>query len=272
MKETCDENEMKKVFGKSACTGVAASAIMAAALLADMSRAHAADIRLLSAAAMQTVLKGVTDDFERKSGHKVIITYATMGAITQRMLRGESTDVVIGSTQSMVELVTAGKIDADSQATIAKVGIGVVVPTGTPKPRITSIEEFKDTLLAAKLIVYADPAGGGAAGIHIARVIEKLGIWDQVRPKVKYGAGGDVTEVTLAQGPGAVGMTQISEIVGKPGAELIGPLPEEVQNYTGVTVGTPTAAEPSGATTELIRFLRGPTVAAQIKARGMQTE
>jgi molybdate transport system substrate-binding protein len=263
---------MKMMLEKSARAGVAASAITAAALLAGTSRGHAADIRLLSAAAMQTVLKGITADFERSSGHRLIITYATMGAITQRMLRGESTDVVIGSTQSIVELVKAGKIDADSRVTIAKVGAGVVVPTGTPKPSIASIEEFKGALLAAKRIVYAEPAGGGAAGIHIARVIEKLGISDQVRSKVKYGAGGDVTEVTLAQGQGALGMTQISEIVGKPGAELVGPLPTELQNYTGVTVGIPAGVEPSQAAVALIGFLKGPTAMAAIRARGMQTE
>jgi molybdate transport system substrate-binding protein len=81
---------------------------------------------------------------------------------------------------------------------------------------------------------------------------------------------GDVTEVTLAQGPGAFGMTQISEIVNKPGAEFAGPFPAELQNYTGVTVGVPVGAAPSAAVTALIAFLQSPTAVAALKARGME--
>jgi molybdate transport system substrate-binding protein len=103
-------------------------------------------------------------------------------------------------------------------------------------------------------------------------VINQLGIAEQVRSKTRFGAGGDVTEVTLAQGAGAFGMTQISEIVNKPGAEYVGPFPEAVQNYTGVTIGVPAGATPSEATLAFIRFLRTPAAIAAIKARGMQVD
>jgi molybdate transport system substrate-binding protein len=195
-----------------------------------------------------------------------------MGAITERVLGGETADLVIGSTPSIARLVKEGKIDAGSQMTIARVGVGIVVPTGTPKPNITSVEDFKRALLAAKTVVYADPAGGGAAGIHIARVIEKLGIAEQLKPKTIFGAGGDVTEVTLAQGAGTLGLTQISEIVEKRGAEFVGPLPDELQNYTGVTAGTPTGAQQSEAVAAFIKFLKSPVAVAAIEAKGMQAE
>jgi molybdate transport system substrate-binding protein len=183
---------------------------------------------------------------------------------------GATPDLVIGSTPSMAGLAKEGKINADSLVTIAKVGAGMVVPTGTPKPRVASSDDLKRALLAAKTVVYADPAGGGAAGIHIARVIEKLGISDQLKPKTKFGAGGDVTEVTLAQGDGAFGMTQISEIVGKRGAEFVGPLPDELQNYTGITAGTPTGAKQSEAVTAFVKFLKSPAVIGVMNAKGMQ--
>ncbi len=214
----------RKTFARSTGARGAASAALVVALLGGANQARATDIRLLSAAVMQTVFKEIVGDFERTSGHRLILTYATMGAINQRILAGETADLVIGSTPSISVLVKEGRINADSRVTIAKVGVGVVVPTGTPKPRIASIEDFKRALLAAKIVVYAEPAGGGAAGIHVARVIEKLGISEQLKPKTKFGAGGDVTEVTLAQGAGALGMTQVSEIVGKPGAEFVGPV------------------------------------------------
>ena len=108
----------------------------------------------------------------------------------------------VRSTPSISGLVTAGKIRRDSQVQIGKVGVGIVVPSGTPKPIIASVEDFKRALLAAKTVIYADPAGGGAAGIHVAAVIEKMSISQQIKPRIKFGAGGDVTEVTLASGPG----------------------------------------------------------------------
>src|SRR5262249_56077570 len=103
-------------------------------------------------------------------------------------------------------------------------------------------------------------------GVDSGEVIKKVGIADQLKPKTRFGQGGDVTEVTMAQGPGAFGMTQISEIVNKPGADFVGPFPAELQNYTGVTVGIPAGAEPSEAVTALIAFLKGPKTAAASKA------
>jgi molybdate transport system substrate-binding protein len=248
----------------------ALAAVIAASCMAPP--AHAAEIRLLSAAAMQTVFGMITGDFERTSGHKLVFAYTTMGAITERVLAGETADLIIGSTQSMERLAKDGRIDAGSRVAIAKVGIGAVVSTGTPKPPLGSAEELRRALLAAPTVIYAVPSGGGAAGIHIARVIEKLGIAEQLKAKTRFGKGGDVTEVTLAQGPGAFGMTQISEIVNKPGAEYVGPFPDELQNFTGVTVGVPAGTKPSEPVAALIAFLTSPTAVAAIKAQGMEPE
>jgi len=264
-------NMEERTFSKSIGTHIAASATLAVALLGGANKAHPEEIRLLSAASMQTTFKEIIGDFERTSGHKVIIQYSTMGAITKRIMGGEEADLVISSPASISSLVTNGRIDKRSEVTISKTGIGIVVPSGAPKPRIASIEDFKRALLDAKTVVYADPAGGGAAGIHVASVIEKLGIADQLKPKTKFGAGGDVTEVTLAQGDGALGMTQVSEIVGKPGAEFV-PVPDELQNYTGFIAGTPTGAKQSEAVKAFIEFLKSPTALAVMRAKGMEPD
>jgi molybdate transport system substrate-binding protein len=270
-----DQWTMTSLFtaaGASPAACIAASATVLVALLGGPNQARSAEIKLLSAAVMQPAFKETIDEFERASGHKLIITYRTMGAITERMLGGETVDLVIGSTPSISRLVKGGKIDAESPATIAKVGVGIVVPSGTPKPGVASVDDLRRALLAAKTVVYADPVGGGAAGIHVAQVIEKLGLSEQLKSKTKFGAGGDVTEVTLAQGDGALGMTQISEIVGKPGAEFVGPLPDELQNYTGITIGVPTGAQPSQAVTTFVKFLHSPAASAAFRAKGMQAE
>jgi molybdate transport system substrate-binding protein len=261
----------RPVAARSIGARVLLSTAVAAALLAAANPAGAADIRLLSAAAMQSVFKEIAGDFERTSGHKLIITYATIGGVNERMLSGESADVVIGSTLSMPVLVREGKIDAGSQVTICKTGIGAVVPLGDPKPSIASIEDFKRALLAARVLVYADPVRGGAAGVHIAKVFQQMGIAERLKSQITLGAGGDATEVTIAQGHGALGMTQISEIVGKTTAQYVGPLPAELQNYTVFVAGTP-SAQRSQAAAAFIAFLQSPIAVAAIKAKGMQVD
>jgi molybdate transport system substrate-binding protein len=257
---------------KSNAARIAAASALITVALGNGGPASAADIYVLSAAAMQSVFKEIAGDFQRTTGHKLSIRYATMGSVTERIRRGEHPGLVIGSTQSITSLVQEGKIRADSQVTICKTGVGVVVPAGTPRFEIASADDLKRALRSARIIVYADPAGGGAAGIHIARVIESLGLADELKAKTKFGAGGDITEVTLAEGSGALGMTQISEIVGKMGADFVGPLPGELQNYTGVTAAIPTDLGPSEAVASFIRYLQGPKAVAVIKAKGMEVD
>jgi molybdate transport system substrate-binding protein len=242
---------------KTFAARVAASAILASALLGGASQARAKEIRLLSAASMQTVLNEIVGDFERTSGNKVIIRYSTMGAITERTMGGEESDLVISSPTSIASLVKEGRINAGSPVTISKTGVGIAVPASSPVPRIASVEDFKRALLAAKTVVYANPAGGGAAGIHIARVIEKLGITEQLKPKIKLAAGGDVTEVTLAQGDGALGMTQVSEIVGKAGTQFVR-LPDELQNTPASSLALQSARNRARRSPRSSRFSKVP--------------
>jgi len=243
----------------------------AALFVALSSPAGADEIRLLSAAAMQSVFKEIAGEFERSSGHKLTIAYGTVGGVNDRVLKGEAADVVIGSTLTMPGLVKAGKIRPDSLVTVCKTGIGLVVRAGAETPPIANVEDFKRAVLAAKVLVYADPVRGGAAGVHIGRVLQDLGLADRLKSSIKLGAGGDVTEVTIAQGDGALGITQISEIVGKPTAQFVGPIPDALQNYTVFVAGIPKDARASDAATAFIRFLGSPIAAGAIKAKGMQT-
>jgi len=183
--------------------------------------------------------------------------------------RRQEADLIIGSSVSMPALVAAGKVNRNSLVVLCKTGIGIVSAKGLDVS-VRSVEDFKRVLLNAKAIVYADPSRGGAAGIHVAKVIEQLGLTGQIKPKVRLAAGGDITEVTLSLGPTALGMTQISEIADKPQAELVGRLPKELQNYTefmaGVTINTTQLA---GANA-LLRFFKTHKVSAVIRAKGME--
>jgi molybdate transport system substrate-binding protein len=231
-------------------------------------QAFAAEIKLLSAAAMQSVLKATIADFERDTGHKLIITYDTIGGIERRLHNGEIHDVVIGSNLIMPSLAREGRIDSNSLVNVCRTAIGGVVPEGTPKPSFATVDDFKRALLNAKFVVYADPARGGAAGVHIGRQITNLGLADQLKAKTRVAAGGDITEVTLALGEGALGMTQVSEIVQKKGAAFVGLLPDELQNYTVFVAGTP--GHPSEPATAFEAFLTSPVVRDVIDTKGMQ--
>ncbi|MGC1874694.1 MAG: substrate-binding domain-containing protein [Pseudolabrys sp.] len=252
---------------RSLATTVRAASVMIVAFFT--SAAHAAEVRVLSAAAMQSVFKDVSDDFQLTTGYNMIIHYGTIGAVNEWTMAGEEADLIIGSSRSMLTLVKARKISARSLTPICRTGIGVVVAKGIELD-VKSVEDFTRALISTKAVVYADPARGGAAGIHVAKVIAQLGLTEQLKPKIRLGAGGDITEVTLGLGPSALGITQISEIADKPKAQLVGPLPEELQNYTVFVAGVPANAPQSEGTAALLKFLRSPKVIAVVKAKGMK--
>src|SRR5262245_43599531 len=229
----------------------------------------AAELRVLSAAAMQSVFKEIREEFQRTSGFRLVPHYGTIGAVNEWTIGGEEADLIISSAQSMLSLVYQGKIQAGSQTAICQTGIGVVTAAGI-ELTVNSVEDFRRALLAAKVIVYADPARGGAAGIHVAKVIGQLGVTEQIKPKLRLAAGGDITEVTLSLGPGALGITQISEIADKPEAQLAGRLPEELQNYTVFVAGVPANIPQSEGAKALLKFLRSPKVVAVIRTKGMK--
>src|SRR5215470_5013462 len=121
------------------------------------STAKAAEIKLLSAAALQPGLIALIPDFEKSSGHKVTTTYGTAGAVADRVQKGEAADIVINSGPLIDQLQAQGKVVAGSRVNIAKVGVGVFVRKGAAKPDVSSADAFKRSMLAARSIAYPDP-------------------------------------------------------------------------------------------------------------------
>jgi len=154
--------------------------------------AAAAEIKVLTAGAFKQVLLALLPDFERTSGHKVVIKNDTVGALTKRIEGGETFDLAVLTPAAVDGLASKGKLDAGSRANLARVGIGVVVKEGAPKPDIGSVDAFKRALLAAKSVAYIDPAAGGSSGIYVAGLLDKLGIAAEVKPKAKLIPGGAV--------------------------------------------------------------------------------
>ena len=246
------------------------AAVIAGALcLAGLPPASAAEIKVLTAGAYKQVVLALLPDFEKQTGHKVTVDNGTTGQLKKRIEGGEAFDLLVITPAVVIELIASGKLVAGSQVKLASVGVGVVVKEGAQKPDISTVDKFKQALLAAKSVAYIDPASGGSSGIYIDKLLVKLGIADQIRPKAKLKKGGHVADL-IVSGEAELGIHQISEIVEVKGAALVGPLPKEIQNTTTYAAGLSTSAKDKDATKELIEYLSGPDAAAVLKAKGME--
>jgi molybdate transport system substrate-binding protein len=218
---------------------------------------------------MKSVVLEMVPDFEKRTGHKVLVANDTAGALKDRIGGGEAVDVAIITSRIVDELIAEGKLAQGSRINLAKVGIGVAVKAGAPLPDIATVESLKHALVAAKAVAYIDPKSGGSSGIYFDGLLERLGIAGDVRPKARLKAGGNVAEL-VASGEADLAVHQISEIVPVRGVTLVGPLPQEVQNYTMYSAGLGAAALDTTAARALIETLAGPSALPVLKSRGME--
>ncbi len=231
--------------------------------------ARAADVKVLSAGAMKAVVLSLAPEFEAKTGHRLIVDNDTAGGLKKRIAGGEAFDVAIITPAIIDELATAGKIDTSNKGAVAKVGVGIAVKEGAPKPDIGSVAALKDTLLAVKSVTYVDPKAGGSSGIYFNALIDKLGIGDAVRAKAKLLQGGYVGEL-VAKGEAELAVHQISELLPVKGIVILGPLPADVQNYTTYGVGASSAAKDADAARSFVAYLKSDAALPVLKAKGME--
>jgi molybdate transport system substrate-binding protein len=235
---------------------------------AGVAQAAASEIKVLTAGAYRQVVDALVPDFERHTGNKVTVDNGTTGQLTKRIEGGEAFDVLIITPKVVDQMIASGKLSPGSRVMLASVGVGVVVKEGAPKPDIGTVDAFKNALLAAKSVAYIDPASGGSSGIYIDKLLVKLGVADQIKPKAILKQGGHVADL-IASGEAELGIHQISEIVPVKGVTLVGPLPEEIQSTTTYAGGLSASAKDKEAATELIKYLSGPDAAAVLKSKGM---
>jgi molybdate transport system substrate-binding protein len=226
-------------------------------------------VKLLTAGAFKQVVLALVPDFEKQTGNKVVVDNDTAGGLKKRIESGEAFDVAVITPAVIDELAGAGKIAAGSRVDLASVSIGVVVKEGAPRPDVSTVDAFKRALLEAKSVAYIDPASGGSSGIYIDKLLERLGIADQVRPKAKLKKGGYVADL-IVSGEAELGLHQISEIVPVKGAALVGPLPKEIQNTTTYAAGLSASPQNKDAAQALIKMFSGPAAATVLKSKGME--
>ena len=234
--------------------------------------AEAAELKVLSGLPMKAVMEDLGPKFERATGHKLALTFATVGGVVKSVQEGETADVVI-LRQTIDSFVKDGKAAADNVTVIARSGIGVAVRKGAPKPDISSPEALKRTLLAAKSITYGNPADGGASGIDLAKVFDRLGIANEMKPKTVFPpspGGGLAVGGLVAKGEAEIGMHQIQDLIQVAGIDIVGPLPGDLQATIVFAAAVMADARDAEVSKRLVDFLRTPEAAAVIKAKGME--
>lgn len=240
------------------------AAIVGLALPLLTAQAQAASIKVLASTALKTVLEELGPQFEKATGNKVAVTFAPAAVLKTQIDQGAAYDVAILTVSLTDGLASEGKIDTTRTA-IAHAGIGVAIHKGAPRPDISTTEAFKRALLNAKSVGFT---AAGASGVYLKALFEKLGIADELKPKLKLlqGGAGEAVE----NGEVEIGLTQISEILPYANAELVGPLPSDIQSRTYFSAAVSVASKEADAAKAFIKFLAAPAALAVIKAKGME--
>jgi molybdate transport system substrate-binding protein len=221
-------------------------------------------ITVLSGGAMRRFMAEAVPLFERETGIKVATRFAQTRVLKKEIEDGAAFDIALLPRWAIDQLVEAGRIAGAPIDAIRSI-VGLMVRAGMPRPDIETVERFKNVLRQAKSISYSK----GPSGDYVAELLERLGLAPEMKDKTVFAIGRPVGEV-IANGEADVGMQQIIEITPVAGADLVGPLPKELQNFVLYTAGF--AADATDKTTgrAFVTFLASPEAIRIIRAKGME--
>ena len=244
--------------------------VLAALLFAPGREVLAVELNVLAAGATESILRDMVGTFEKESGNTVKVAYAPVGALRDKIFAGEPADLTIVTPVIIEQLQAKGMVRPETRTDLGRVGGGIAVRVGAPRPAIGTPEELKRALLAAKEIYHADPKIA-TAGAYFFQVADRLGIGDEARKKGRTGGGGKESMELMAKSTAdAIGLTQISEILSVKDVVLVGPYPGDLQamtTYSGILLTRTPHAEAAQA---FLRFLTSPPVQARFKQAGYE--
>jgi molybdate transport system substrate-binding protein len=240
-----------------------AISVLAGLLLPQLSYAQAAQLTVLESNALKSVMDELSPQFEKATGNKLVQIVGTTSELRGMIEKGATFDVAVFTKSALDDLAKQGKIADAPRVAIARTGIGIGVKKGAVKPDVSTTAAFKSAMLNASSIGYVRQTPTAA---NMKVIFDKLGIADQVQPKIKL--LDVVVAEALAKGQVEIGLTQISEIVPSPNVELAGPLPADIQVYTVFGGGIAPASHDGAAA--LVEFLTSPGAASVLKANGLE--
>jgi molybdate transport system substrate-binding protein len=232
---------------------------------------QAAEIKVLTAGAFKPAISAVAEAFEKQTGHTVKVENDTAGALLRRISGGEAFDLAIITPGALDELGKTNRVSPASITRLARVAIGVAVKKGAPAPDIRTVEAFKTALINARAVAYIDPQAGGSSGIYLTGLFEKLGIADRIKPKAVLVPEGLVAE-RLINDQADITLHQISEILAVPAAQLVGPIPAEIQNYTVYAGALSSTVRDATATQALLTALKSEAARETMKKLGLEVQ
>lgn len=253
-----------------------AAAVGALTLTLPHVSARAAEVKVLSAIGMRQVMLDLGPKFERATGYKLAIAFDSTGLMAKRVASDEQVDVVLINRSAIGILEKDGKVIASSVTPIAASVAAVAVRRGADKPDISSPEAFRRMLLSAKSVARPSPSVGGSSGDHIAKVLEQLGIAEQVNAKsviVMTGTAGQVADSpgeAVAKGKAEVALHQLQELMAVPGLEIVGPFSGELQGNFVFSAALGANAQEAKGGKALIEFFRTSAAKSVMKAKGME--
>jgi molybdate transport system substrate-binding protein len=225
---------------------------------------QAAEIRVLAPTTIRPVINALGPQFERTTGHKLLVAYDVAPAVKRQVEGGAAFDLVIVTRPLMDDLIKQGTVVSKTRSDVSRAGAGAAVPMGASRPDITTAAALRRTLLNARSIAYA---AEGTTGVYFLSLLDRLGIAAETKPKIKpMGGGAVLAPVVTHEADFAVATMPL--IVEERRVELVGPLPSELQNYIVFTAGVGSAAKEADAATAFIKLLTAPTAVAVLKANG----
>jgi molybdate transport system substrate-binding protein len=234
--------------------------------MTEQQRTTGGELKVLTSNSMRGVMVPIAEQFEKTSGYKLAVSYDPAKVMLRRIAAGESADVAILGKPAIDTLTIEGKIDGNSRRTLARCGVGVAVRAGAPKPDISSIDALKRSLLAAKSIAYTTE---GASGMYFSGLIERLGIADDIKAKARTTPGG-LTGEFVATGEVELAVQQVPELLAVPGVELVGPLPQQVQNISTNAAGIFTNTHHREVAQALLDFLMTSESKRIFRSKGLE--
>jgi len=230
--------------------------------------ASAVEVTLIAPGGIRAALQQMFPAYEAKTGNTVKGTFGSGGGTHAQVVKGEPFDVPVVQVP-YDDVIKSGHVVVASETPLANVSVGLAVRSGAPKPDISTADAVKKLLLGAKFIAYPAAARGAAAGVSFDETLAKLGITEQMKPKIKIAQGGAGAMKMLADGEVDYGLTFVSEIITEPGVEAVGPLPRDISTPTFLSAFLSAESKNPDAAKALIAYLSSPEAAAVYKQRGM---
>jgi molybdate transport system substrate-binding protein len=246
-----------------------AAMICLALLIAWPGIASAAELKVLTTGAIKPIIEAMIPAYEQESGNTVALVNDTAGDVLKRVEAGETFDVIVATPSAIKTMIGKGFILSGTSVDLAKVGIGVAVREGAPKPDISSVDAFKRALLAAHSVTYIDPTSGGSSGIYLKKLFKRLGIATEIKTKSVLSNGG-LSAMFLVSGQAEIAIQQISELMLVKGVTVVGPLPAAIQNYTVYSSGVGAHSENKDAASAFLKLLTSATAAQLLQEKGME--